>query len=264
MNVLEIEHLTMAYQGRVIQENISFSVARGSVLVIMGPSGSGKSTLLKHMIGLLRPTKGIVRYGSTDIWSVSEQERSKVMQHFGILYQQGALWSSMTLGQNVALPLEMFSSHSSKEIEELVEFKLALVGLKGFENFYPSEISGGMRKRAGLARALALDPEVLFFDEPSSGLDPLSSRLLDELIIQLKDGLGCTIIVVSHELDSIFAIATDSVFLDPESKTIIAQGDPNMLRDSSPHAKVRSFLTRGKVNFHSSTQKDHTDHKVSL
>jgi phospholipid/cholesterol/gamma-HCH transport system ATP-binding protein len=168
------------------------------------------------------------------------------MRHFGVLYQSGALWSSMTLAENIALPLEEYTRLPQAEIAELVSFKLALVGLAGFEGYYPREISGGMKKRAGLARAMALDPDILFFDEPSAGLDPISSRQLDDLILELRDSLGATVVVVTHELASIFAIGSNSVFLDAETRTMIATGDPRQLRDQSDDPRVRRFLTRGE------------------
>jgi phospholipid/cholesterol/gamma-HCH transport system ATP-binding protein len=169
-----------------------------------------------------------------------------MMRRFGVLYQSGALWSSMTLAENVALPLGEYTTLSPGEIRDVVSLKLALVGLAGFEDFYPAEISGGMRKRAGLARAMALDPDILFFDEPSAGLDPLSSRRLDDLILELRDSLGATVVVVTHELASIFTIGDNSVFLDPDTKTMLAVGHPKTLRDTSPEPKIRTFLRRGE------------------
>jgi len=173
-------------------------------------------------------------------------ERERLMRHFGVLYQGGALWSSMTLAENVSLPLEQYTSLRREEIREVASLKLALVGLAGFEDYYPSELSGGMKKRAGLARAMALDPDILFFDEPSAGLDPVSSRRLDDLILELRDSLGSTIVVVSHELASIFTVADNSIYLDAETKTITASGDPKKLREASKDRAVRRFLTRGK------------------
>jgi phospholipid/cholesterol/gamma-HCH transport system ATP-binding protein len=191
--------------------------------------------------------KGEIFYHDRPFSKASQKEKEEIQRGFGVLYQAGALWSSMTLAENVALPLEQYSTLSSKEIGEIVSLKLALVGLKGFEEFYPSEISGGMRKRAGLARAMALDPALLFFDEPSAGLDPISSRRLDDLILRLRDSLGTTVVVVTHELASIFAIADTSIFLDGETKTMIAHGDPKKLvKEGNP--KVRNFLLRGGEN----------------
>jgi phospholipid/cholesterol/gamma-HCH transport system ATP-binding protein len=196
-------------------------------------------------VGLKEPAKGQVLYDGISFWEAEFEVRNSLMRRFGILYQSGALWSSMTLAENVALPLTQYTSLNSGEIQALVGLKLALVGLAGFEEFYPSEISGGMRKRAGLARAMALDPDVLFFDEPSAGLDPISARRLDDLILELRDSLGATIIVVTHELASIFAIGNNSVFLDAETRTMIAAGDPHRLLSECEEPTVREFLTRG-------------------
>ena len=240
-----VDDLTMAFGSYVLQKNLSFTVRRGDVFVIMGGSGCGKSTLLRHMIGLIKPAAGRVSYNGTDFWTADDDEKDKLLMNMGILYQQGALWSSMTLAENVALPLSEHTNLGSDDIRELVSLKLALVGLAGFDDYYPSEISGGMRKRAGLARALALDPEVLFFDEPSAGLDPISSKLLDDLILEIRDSLGSTVVIVTHELPSMFAVANNSVFLDHETKTMIAAGDPKQLRDNSDNPKVRDFLRRG-------------------
>jgi phospholipid/cholesterol/gamma-HCH transport system ATP-binding protein len=243
---LVVDDLTMAYGDFVIQRNLTFSVERGDIFIIMGGSGCGKSTLLRHMIGLKAPAKGDVFYNGRSLWKAHPEEREAMMRRFGIMYQSGALWSSLTLGENVALALEQFTELPDNEISELSSLKLALVGLAGFEDYYPAEISGGMQKRAALARAMALDPDVLFFDEPSAGLDPVISRLLDDLILQLRDSLGATIVVVTHELASIFAIGTNSVFLDADSKTMIAQGNPKKLLAESRDPKVRNFLTRGE------------------
>jgi phospholipid/cholesterol/gamma-HCH transport system ATP-binding protein len=240
-----VEDLTMAYSDLVIQRDLSFKVDHGDIFIIMGPSGCGKSTLLRHMIGLMPPTKGDVFYNGRNLWKAPPDEREAIIRRFGIMYQSGALWSSLTLAENVALALEQYTDLLPDRIRELAELKLALVGLAGFEDYYPSEISGGMQKRAALARAMALDPDVLFFDEPSAGLDPVSSRLLDDLILELRDSLGATIVVVSHDLASIFSIGTNSVYLDPDSKTITAQGHPKKLLAESRDPKVRSFLTRG-------------------
>ena len=241
---IEIRDLTMAYGPYVVMRGINARVRKGSVFVIMGGSGCGKSTLLRHMIGMLRPAQGDILYDGRSFWSQDEDGRHACLRRFGVLFQGGALWSSMTLAENVALPLQEFSDLPADEIQEIVRLKLALVGLAGFEEFYPSEISGGMCKRAGLARAMALDPEILFFDEPSAGLDPISSRNLDELILEIRDSLGATIVVVTHELASIFTIADDSIFLDAETKSMRAAGPPKALIQSAD-SKVRTFLTRG-------------------
>jgi phospholipid/cholesterol/gamma-HCH transport system ATP-binding protein len=242
---IKVNDLTMAYGDFVIQHDLNFTVMKGDVFIIMGGSGCGKSTLLKHMIGLQKPAKGEVFYEDINFWQTNVDERVLIMRRIGVLYQSGALFSSLTLSENIALPLSEFTALSLAEIQDIVSYKLALVGLAGFEDYYPSEISGGMQKRAGLARAMAMDPEILFFDEPSAGLDPVSARLLDDLIISLRDNLGTTIVVVTHELASIFAISNNSVFLDPDTKTQRATGDPNKLLAESQDPKIIQFLTRG-------------------
>jgi phospholipid/cholesterol/gamma-HCH transport system ATP-binding protein len=241
-----VQDLTMAFGTFVVQQDLTFTVNRGDIFIIMGGSGCGKSTLLKHLIGLKEPAKGTVRYDNVSFWDAEPTERDRIMQQFGILYQSGALFSSMTLAENIALPLQEYTELSAVQIRKLVSLKLALVGLAGFDDYYPSEISGGMQKRAGLARAMALDPEILFFDEPSAGLDPISARLLDDLILELRESLGATVVIVTHELASIFAIGNNSVFLDPEKKTMIAQGDPKKLLSDSKDPTVHRFLTRGE------------------
>ena len=243
-----IKDLDMAYGSFVIQRDLTFNINRQDVFIIMGGSGCGKSTLLRHLVGLKAPARGQVYFDDRSFWEAEPDERALMMRRFGILYQSGALWSSMTLAENIALPLGEYTDLAADQIREVCSLKLALVGLAGFEDFYPSEISGGMQKRAGLARAMALDPEILFFDEPSAGLDPISSKLLDDLILELRDSLGATIVVVTHELASIFAIGNNSVFLDPVTKTMIAGGDPKWLRDESPDPRVRTFLNRGLEN----------------
>jgi phospholipid/cholesterol/gamma-HCH transport system ATP-binding protein len=240
-----VRNLTMAYGSFVIQRDLTFTVQRGEIFIIMGGSGCGKSTLLRHLIGLMPPAQGDVFIDGENFWASPPEDQERIKRRFGVLFQSGGLWSSMTLAENVALPLQQYTALRPNQILEVASLKLALVGLAGFEGFYPSEISGGMQKRAGLARAMALDPDILFFDEPSAGLDPISSRLLDELILELRDSLGSTIVVVTHELASIFTIGDNSVFLDADTKTMIASGDPKWLRDESPNPKVREFLTRG-------------------
>jgi len=244
---IKVKDLTMAYGSFVVMRDLNFSVNRGDIFIIMGGSGCGKSTLMKHLIGLNPPAKGKVLYGDMSFWETGSKQREQFMRRFGVLYQSGALWSSMTLAENIALPLEQYTDFGPGQIRELVSLKLALVGLAGFETFYPSEISGGMCKRAGLARAMALDPEILFFDEPSAGLDPVSSKRLDDLILELRDSLGATVVVVTHELASIFTIGNNSVFLDPETRTMIANGDPHKLLEESNDPRVQSFLRRGEV-----------------
>ena len=245
---IKVENLTMAYGDFVIQRDLDFTINRGDVFVIMGGSSCGKSTLLKIMIGLKAPAQGDVLYEGKSYWRASDDsQREQINQNFGILFQSGALWSSMTLEENVALALKQYTDLPPREISELCSLKLALVGLAGFEDYYPNEISGGMKERAGLARAIAMDPEILFFDEPSAGLDPISSRLLDDLILELRDSLGATVVIVTHELASIFSIANNSVFLDPETKTMLASDDPKYLRDHSDNFTVRNFLLRGEA-----------------
>jgi len=242
-----VKNLTMAYGDYVVMRDVNFTVNRGEVFVIMGPSGCGKSTLLRHLIGLNEPATGEVWYGDVNFTKADPIARRRMVRHFGVLYQGGALWSSMTLAENIALPLEEFTDLKRDQIEEMASLKLSLVGLKGFESYYPSQISGGMQKRAGLARAIALDPHVLFFDEPSAGLDPISSRLLDDLILELRDSLGATVVVVSHELASIFSIADDSIFLDPGTHTIAAHGNPKDLLAHCDSPIVHRFLSRGEL-----------------
>ncbi|MDJ0809381.1 MAG: ATP-binding cassette domain-containing protein [Desulfobacterales bacterium] len=241
-----VEDLTMAYGDFVIQRDLDFTINRGDIFIIMGGSGCGKSTLLRHFIGLKSPARGRVLYEGVSFWEADHETQENLMRRMGVLYQSGALWSSMTLAENVALALQEYTTLNPGDIREIVSLKLALVGLAGFEDFYPSEISGGMRKRAGLARAMALDPEILFFDEPSAGLDPISAKLLDDLILEIRESLGATIVVVTHELASIFDIGNNSVFLDPETKTMIAVGDPKRLLAESEDPRVVRFLTRGK------------------
>jgi len=240
-----VKDLTMAYGDFVVQSDLTFTINRGDIFIIMGVSGCGKSTLFRHLVGLQNPAKGKVIYDGLSFWDAKPDVQDRLMKSFGILYQSGALWSSMTLAENIALPLGEHTDLNPTRIKDLVSFKLSLVGLSGFEDYYPSELSGGMRKRGGLARAIALDPDILFFDEPSSGLDPVSARLLDDLIIELSANLGATVIVVTHSLASIFAIGNNSVMLDPELKTMIASGDPKRLLAESRDEKVRKFLTRG-------------------
>jgi phospholipid/cholesterol/gamma-HCH transport system ATP-binding protein len=242
--VISVQDLTMAYGPRVIQKNVSFDVQRGDIFVIMGGSGCGKSTLLMHLLGLLEPAQGEIVYGEQNFTTASPTERQALRQHWGITYQSGGMISAMTLAENVALPLEQYSAYSASEISEIVALKLALVGLDGYQDYLPSEISGGMRKRAALARAIALEPDILFFDEPSAGLDPISSRRLDDLILQLKDSTGATVVMVTHELPSIYAISNNAIYLDAETKQMIESGNPAWMRDHSEHAIVRQFLNR--------------------
>lgn len=244
--VIEVRNLDLGYADSIVLRNLNFSVRKGDIFIVMGVSGCGKTTLLKSLIGLNQPAKGEVLYDGKDFWEQSYAEQQDIMRRFGVLYQGGALWSSLTLEENVALPLQLYSTLSVGQIREMAVFKLSLVGLRDYADFYPSEISGGMRKRAGLARAIALDPDIIFFDEPAAGLDPVNARSLDDLILQLRDTLGSTIVVVTHELASILAIGSNSVFLDAQTKTIIAEGSPKDLLVNSKEPKVIQFLTRGQ------------------
>jgi phospholipid/cholesterol/gamma-HCH transport system ATP-binding protein len=239
-----VRDLTLGYGDFVVQRDLDFAVNRGDIFVVMGGNGCGKTTLMRALVGLQAPLAGAVRYGGEDFWAAPGHVRRQLMRRLGILFQGGALWSSLTLAENVALPIAEYTGLPQKQVDEIVAFKLALVGLAGFEDFYPSELSGGMKKRAGLARAMALDPDILVVDEPSSGLDPLTARRLDQLIVELRDSLGTTIVVVTHDLASILAIGDNSVYLDADSHTMIATGNPReALQNGEP--KVRHFLTRG-------------------
>ena len=244
---ITVRDLTMAFGDFVVMRDLNFTVGRGEVFIIMGGSGSGKSTLLRHLIGLEEPARGEIFYGDENFTRADEVGRRRILRRVGVLFQSGALWSSMTLAENIGLLLEDHTHLDRAEVREVASLKLSLVGLKGFEDYYPSEISGGMQKRAGLARAMAPDPDILFFDEPSAGLDPISSRLLDDLIRELRDSLGSTVVVVTHELASIFAIGTNGVFLDAQSKTMLATGNPKTLMQESSNPVVRRFLTRGEA-----------------
>ncbi len=244
--IIQVDHLSIGYENKIIMQDLSFAIAKGDIFIIMGGSGCGKSTLLRTLTGLIPAQAGQMRIRNTDFIHASPKEKLEIRKHSGILYQGGALFSSMTLAENVALPLQYYTTYTPGKISQIVAFKLALVGLAGYEEYYPSEISGGMRKRAGLARALALDPEIVYFDEPSAGLDPVSSKNLDDLILQINQTLGTTIIVVTHELASIFAIAKNSIFLDKTIRTISAQGNPHELLKNPPNQQVYEFLTRGE------------------
>lgn len=242
--IIIVEDLTAGYGDRIIFENVSFQVMKGEILVILGGSGCGKSTLLKHMFGLYRPLSGRVLINGIDVATENEAELAALRREIGVLFQSGALFGSMTLMENVSLPLEEYTDLTREDIERLVRMKLAMVNLSGFENHLPSELSGGMKKRAGLARAMALDPKVLFFDEPSAGLDPVTSAELDILMKKINTGLGTTMIVVTHELESIFSIAHRVVMMDGEAKGIIAVGSPRQLQESSTDPRVINFFHR--------------------
>jgi phospholipid/cholesterol/gamma-HCH transport system ATP-binding protein len=243
---ITVRDLTMAYGSFVLMRGMTFTINQGDVFIIMGASGSGKSTLLRHLIGLNQPAQGSIYYEAENFTAADSNRQQDILRKVGVLFQGGALWSTMTLSENIGLLLEGYTDLTPAEIREVASLKLSLVGLKGFEDYYPSEISGGMQKRAGLARAMALDPGILFFDEPSAGLDPISARRLDELILNLRDSLGVTVVVVSHDLASIFAIGTDSIYLDVPSGTITASGAPRELLARTQDPTVRSFLTRGQ------------------
>ncbi|HSX50278.1 MAG TPA: ATP-binding cassette domain-containing protein [Cellvibrio sp.] len=241
---ISVRDLSIGYGDRVVQEKLSFDIRQNDIFFIIGGSGCGKTTLLKHMIGLIAPSKGEVLYNGVNLYEADPETRLSLLKSWGITYQSGALFSSMTLAENVALPLQIYTDLSERQIAETVAYKLALVGLAGYESFYPAEISGGMHKRAGLARAIALDPQLLFFDEPSAGLDPISSLRLDQLIIQVCEALGSTAIIVSHELPSILSIGTNCIVLDAQTKTMLDSGDPKELLHHSQQEKVRQFLSR--------------------
>lgn len=243
---ITVSHLTMAFDSFVLMRDLNFTIDCGDVFIIMGGSGCGKSTLLRHLIGLNEAAEGEIFYGDENFTKTDPGKRREIMSRMGVLFQSGALWSSMSLAENVGLPLGQYTDLRPAEVREIASLKLALVGLKGFEDYYPSEISGGMQKRAGLARAMALDPEILMLDEPSAGLDPITARLLDDLILEIRDNLRATIVVVTHELASIFRIASNCVFLDAESATMIAHGDPKELLAHSQDSRVRRFLSGGE------------------
>ncbi|ERJ19739.1 ABC transporter component protein [Salinisphaera shabanensis E1L3A] len=242
-----VRDLTLAYGDTVVQQSLSFHVRPASIFVIMGVSGCGKSTLLRHMIDLEQAEQGDVVFDGHRLWTDDSAERAALQRRIGVLFQSTALWSSMSVGENVGLPLQLHTRLSAAEIRDQVAFKLALVGLAGQESRMPSELSGGMQKRAGLARAIALDPDYLFLDEPSAGLDPITSQRLDALIMSLRDALQLSVIAVTHELPSIFTIADDSIYLDNESRCAIAHGDPRVLAEHAEHARVRAFLNRQPI-----------------
>jgi len=242
--IIQVKNLIARFHEHIILDRISFEVYQGEILVIVGESGCGKSTLLKHLIGLYHPPSGQVLIEGEDITTCDEVEFQKVLRKIGVLYQGSALLSSMTLSENVALPIQKYTDLPHDSIDTMVKMKLTLVNLGGYEHYLPSEISGGMKKRAALARAMALNPTILFFDEPSAGLDPLSSAELDNLIITINRNLGTTMVIVTHELHSIFAVAHRVIMLDARAKGIIAEGNPHELRDKSTNPFVRQFFNR--------------------
>lgn len=242
--IIQVKNLTAGYGSTVILKDINFDVRAGEVLTILGGSGSGKSTLLKHMIGLKKPLSGNILIDGTDIVTAEGQQWLDVLRKIGVAYQSGALFGSMTILSNIALVLEEFTDLPREAIEVIAQMKLKAVGLQAAAYKMPAELSGGMRKRAAIARALALDPKILFLDEPSAGLDPITSAQLDELVLELSRSLGITFVIVTHELPSIFAVADRAIMVDRESKTIIADGRPQDLRDKSEHPIVRQFFKR--------------------
>ena len=241
---IDVTGLDCVYDGKAILSGLNFSVQRGEIFFVIGGSGCGKSTLLRNLIGLLRPLAGQVKFSGESFTNADAARRRELLRTFGVLYQSAALWSSLSLRENITLPLEEYTELTRDERDELAALKLAQVGLTGYEDYFPAEISGGMKKRAGLARALALDPEIVFFDEPSAGLDPVTSRSLDELILAIRATLGTTCVVVSHELDSIFAIADRVIMLDKQARGIIAAGDPRVLARESKDPRVQEFFHR--------------------
>ena len=241
---IQVRDVTLSYGQRTVQRDLNFTVRHGSVFAIMGGSGCGKSTVLKSLIGLLRPAAGTVLINDEDYWALADDRRAEKSRRFGVVFQSSALWSSMTVADNVALPLQMFTRLGADAISVLVRLKLSFVGLRMAAGKMPADLSGGMRKRAGIARALALDPDILFLDEPSAGLDPVTSKRLDDLILELRSGLGATIVLVSHDLPSLFATCDDGIFLDAESGTAIAHGSPKALRDGCDNPVVRAFMER--------------------
>ena len=248
VKAIDVSNLSLGYGSSLVLKDVTFNVKEGDCLVIIGGSGCGKSTLLKSLIGLLTPRSGSILLEGRNLWESSIKKRTEILKSFGVLFQGGALWSSMDLVENISLPLREYTNLRNREIREIARYKLSLVGLSGYENYFPSELSGGMKKRAGLARAMALDPSILFFDEPSAGLDPITSRKLDELISELKQSLGMTFVVVTHELASIFAIADDAIFLDADTQTLLDQGKPAYLEENSMHDRIREFLKRGLLS----------------
>jgi phospholipid/cholesterol/gamma-HCH transport system ATP-binding protein len=242
--VIEVENLTAAYGDHVVLENVSFRVQPGEIIAIVGGSGCGKSTLLKYLIGLYRPTSGRVRVNGVDIAEADDAALQEFKRHIGVLFQSSALIGSMTLAENVALPLQGHTDLPPAIIDEVVRMKLSMVNLSGYEDYLPAELSGGMKKRAGLARAMALDPTILFFDEMSAGLDPVTSVELDMMVRSINEGIGTTMVVVTHELESIFTIASRAIMLDKASRGVIAEGPPRDLQKDASDPRVYNFFNR--------------------
>ena len=254
---LQVAGLAFGYGSNIVQHDVSFEVGAKSIFAIMGGSGCGKSTLMKTMIGLLKPTAGSIHVGEEDYWGATAERRTEIGRRFGVVFQTGALWSSMTVEDNVALPQRMFTRLDDASIKALARLKLSLAGLDIDPSTMPAELSGGMRRRVAIARALSLDPDILFMDEPSAGLDPVASKRLDDLILDLRDGFGVTVVIVSHELPSLLGICDDGIFLDAESKTAIAKGSPRQLRDTCEHPTVRAFMHRERPS------DEHTHQRVN-
>lgn len=242
--IIEVRNLSVGYGDETLLERISFEVYQGEIFAILGGSGCGKSTLLKHLVGLVPPRKGQIVVDGTTITACTEEQLRGIQRRIGVLFQSGALFGSMTVAENVALPIREYTPLDEESVATLVRLKLHLVNLAGYETYVPSELSGGMKKRAGLARAMALNPKILFFDEPSAGLDPIMAAELDHLILHVNALLGTTMVIVTHDLQSIFTVAQRVVVLDKATKSIIAEGDPARLRDESSHPFVRRFFNR--------------------
>jgi phospholipid/cholesterol/gamma-HCH transport system ATP-binding protein len=240
-----VRNLAMGFGGATLMRDLTFTIKRGDIFIIMGGSGSGKSTLLRCLLGLKEPADGEIFYGTDRFTGADPDQREQILRRSGVLYQGGALFTSMSLGDNVSLPLEMHGGLTRPQIAEIAGLKLALVGLRGFAHLYPVQLSGGMQKRAGIARAIALDPEILFLDEPSAGLDPINAHRLDDLILELRTSLGATVVLVTHELDSIFRVGDDSIFLDGERGRATGAGPPRELLARSGEPKIIDFLSRG-------------------
>ena len=244
---IEARGLAMSSRGEIVQSGLDFAIAPGSIFAITGDAGSGKSLLLRHMVGLHRPAAGEILYDGESFWAATDVERERLKRRCGVLFQGAVLVSSMTLLENVAVKLRANTRLSDAEADEVAALKLAVMGLRGYERYYPSQVTEGVRTRAAIARATSLDPEILFFDEPTTGLDPLSARRIDDLMLGLRDAMGATVVLVSYDLPSLFALADDAVFLDSETKTMIARGRPEELRERCEDPKVRAFLTRGRL-----------------